>query len=127
MGSDKKKQRREENKALNGFYVQTQTGKLNLKDMDDIKDILNALGEPYREVLPDLELFYFFVIFSWNLSFAPENIFDEELNNFMSPYENQSSEFQRAARALIIDLVERKKAQYPNDRYTFGSYVENQG
>lgn len=127
MGSDKKKQRREENRALSGFYVQTQTGMLNLKDMDDIKGILNTLGEPYREVLPDLELFYFFVIFSWNLSFAPEKVFEEELNNFMTPYKQYSAEFQRAARALILDLIERKKALYPNDRYTFGSYMENQG
>ena len=87
--------------------------------------MLNKLGEPYREVLPDLELFYFFVIFAWNLSFAPENIFEDELNNFMSPYKNHSPEFQSAARALIIDLVERKKDLFPNDRYTFGSYPDS--
>ena len=124
MGSDKKKQRREENRALQGFYIQSQTGIINVKDVDEVKDILNKLGEPYREILPDLELFYFFVIFAWNLSFAPESIFDQELDNFMAPYKGHSDEFKSAARALILDLVERKKALFPNDRYTFGSYAD---
>ena len=124
MGSDKKKERREQNRVLNSFYIQTQTGIINVKDLDDVKKILNNLGEPYKEILSDQELFYFFVIFAWNLSFAPEEMFDEELDRFMSPYKEQSEEFQRATRAVIIDLVERKKALYPDDRYTFGSYPD---
>ena len=124
MGSDKKKQRREENRALSGFYVQTQTGRISVKDLDEVKKVLNTLGDPYREILTDLELFYFFVIFAWNLSFAPEDIFDKELDNFMSPYAHHSKEFQSAARALIVDLVERKKKIFPNDRYTFGTFTE---
>ncbi len=124
MGADKKKQRREENRALSGFFVQTGTGRVSVKDLDEVKSVLNTLGEPYREVLTDMELFYFFVIFAWNLSFAPEDIFDRELDNFMSPYAAHSEEFQSAARALIVDLVERKKQLFPRDRYTFGTYLD---
>ncbi len=124
MGADKKKLRREENRALQGFFVQTGTGRINVKDLDDVKKILNTLGKPYREVLPDLELFYFFVIFAWNLSFAPQDIFDRELENFLHPYTGHSQEFHRAAKAMILDLVERKKALFPHDRFTFGTYTE---
>ena len=124
MGSDKKKQRREENRALSGFFVQTGTGRVSVKDLEDVRKVLNTLGEPYRDVLADRELFYFFVIFAWNLSFAPEDTFEKELDDFLSPYAAHSKEFQSAARALIVDLVERKKQLFPRDRYTFGTYMD---
>ena len=127
MGSDKKKYRREENKSLNGFFVQTHQGRMNVKDLDEVKDALNTLGEPYRKALPNLDFFYFFVIFAWNLSFAPEEQFGKELDNFLQPYKSQEAGAERAARALILDLVERKKALFPRDRYTFGSYLDSKG
>jgi len=123
MGSSSKKQRRAENQILGQFYVQSPAGKASLKDLDEVKVILNKLGEPYAEVLPDRELFYFFVIFAWNLSFADENIAEEELENFLRPYADAGSDFKTAAGALIMGLVERKKKLYPDELYTFGTYM----
>ncbi len=127
MGSQKKKQRRADNQILGNFYIDSPAGRARLKDVDEVKDILVKLGEPFSGVIPDRELFYFFLIFSWNLSFAPEDKVEEELESFLEPYKQIGERFQSASRELILAIAERKKRLFPQERYTFGSFPEQTG
>lgn len=121
MGSAKKKQRRIDNQILGQFFIESQAGRARLKDVEEVKEILIKLGEPFSEVITDRELFYFFIIFSWNLSFAPPEKVDEELENFLAPYKQIGERFYKASRELILSIAERKKQLFPQEHYTFGS------
>jgi hypothetical protein len=121
MGSAAKKQRRMDNQILSQFYIDSQAGRARLKDVQEVKDILIQLGEPFADVITDRELFYFFLIFSWNLSFAPEDQVDQELDRFLEPYKAAGERFYRASRELLLSIVSRKKKMFPQEHYTFGS------
>ncbi|MDC7233163.1 MAG: hypothetical protein PQJ58_08010 [Spirochaetales bacterium] len=121
MGSAKKKQRRMDNQILGQFFIESQAGRARLKDVEEVKDILLKLGEPFTGIITDRELFYFFLIFSWNLSFAPEEKVAEELDNFLKPYEQLGEGFHKASRELILSIAQRKKQLFPQEHYTFGS------
>lgn len=124
MGSAKKKQRRIDNQILSQFFIESQAGRARLKDVEEVKDILIKLGEPFSKLITDRELFYFFLIFSWNLSFAPSEKVDKELDNFLEPYKNAGDRFYKASRELILSISERKKQLFPQEHYTFGSLVQ---
>ncbi len=126
MGSNAKKQRRADNQILSNFYIESPAGRARLKDVQEVKDILIKLGEPFASVIPDRELFYFFLIFSWNLSFAPEERVDGELDIFLEPYKQVSDRFYQASRELILSIAKRKQQLFPQERYTFGSMGEEQ-
>ena len=121
MGSFAKKQRRIDNQILGQFNIESPAGKARLKDVEEVKEILVRLGEPFADVLTDRELFYFFLIFSWNLSFLPEDKVDAELDGFLSPYKEAGDRFYSASRELILSIAERKKQLFPQERYTFSS------
>lgn len=123
MGSDKKKQRRIDNRILGQFYIESQAGKARLKDVNEVKNILIQLGEPFDGLITDRELFYFFLIFSWNLSFAPVDMVDRELDRFLEPYKQLGDRFYLASRELIISITERKKQLFPQEHYTFASFT----
>ncbi len=127
MGSKSKKQRRADNQILSSFYIDSPAGRARLKDVQEVKDILIKLGEPFSEVIPDRELFYFFLIFSWNLSFAPEDKVDGELDIFLEPYAQIGERFQNASRELILAIAKRKQQLFPEEHYTFGSFPQDQG
>ncbi len=124
MGSSAKKQRRIDNQILGQFIIESPAGRARLKDVEEVKDILLKLGEPFAEVLTDRELFYFFLIFSWNLSFVDGDKVEEELENFLSPYKGVGERFYNASRELILSIAERKKQLFPQERYTFSSSAE---
>ncbi|MDC7239423.1 MAG: hypothetical protein PQJ50_03585 [Spirochaetales bacterium] len=126
MGSSAKKQRRIDNQILGQFFIESQAGRARLKDVEEVKEILIRLGEPFAEVITDRELFYFFLIFSWNLSFAPEDKVDEELENFLEPYRQIGDRFYKASRELILSISERKKKLFPHEHYTFGSFAQGE-
>jgi hypothetical protein len=123
MGSEKKKQRRIENQIMGQFFIESEAGRARLKDVEEVKEILLKLGEPFTELITDRELFYFFLIFSWNLSFAPEEKVDQELDNFLEPYKQLGERFYKASRELIISIAARKKQLFPQEHYTFGSFA----
>ncbi|MBF9018852.1 MULTISPECIES: hypothetical protein [unclassified Oceanispirochaeta] len=123
MGSEKKKQRRIDNQIMGQFFIDSQAGRARLKDVEEVKEILLELGEPFSELITDRELFFFFLIFSWNLTFAPEDKVDEELDHFLKPYMQVGDRFHQASRELILSIAERKKQLFPQEQYTFGSFV----
>jgi len=126
LGSAAKKQRRIDNQILSQFYIDSRAGRARLKDVEEVKDILIRLGEPFSHVLTDRELFYFFLIFSWNLSFAPEDQVEKELQRFLEPYQSVGEGFYKASRELILSIAMRKKQMYPQEHYTFGSFPQEQ-
>lgn len=121
MGADKKKRRREENRALGGYFVRTSAGSIPMKDAPRVREILNALGEPYLPVLPDLEIFYLFTVFAWNLSYLPEDKIEAELDNFLSPFVRHGQEFRDTLRQTVLSLRDRKKALFPHETFTLGA------
>lgn len=123
MGSEKKKQRRIENQIMGQFFIESEAGRARLKDVEEVKEILIKLGEPFSKLITDRELFYFFLIFSWNLSFAPDEKVDQELDNFLEPYKQLGERFYKASRELIISIAARKKQLFPQEHYTFGSFA----
>lgn len=125
MGSASKKQRRIDNQILSQFFIDSRAGRARLKDVEEVKDILIHLGEPFSRILTDRELFYFFLIFSWNLSFAPEDQVDKEVERFLEPYKSVGEGFYRASRELILSIAHRKKQLYPQEHYTFGSFPQD--
>jgi len=125
MGSSAKKQRRADNQILSQFFIESSAGRARLKDVEEVKDILIRLGEPFSHLLTDRELFYFFLIFSWNLSFAPEDQVEKELERFLAPYKSVGEGFYKASRELILSIARRKKQMFPQEHYTFGSFPED--
>ena len=95
--------------------------------MEEVKDILIKLGEPFAEVITGpgaLLLLPYFLLEPFICTLRIR--WDQELENFLEPYKQIGDRFHNASRELILSISERKKKLFPHEHYTFGSFAQGE-
>ena len=86
-----------------------------VKDDPDVKDMLMQFAEPLNGLFGSLATRYAVAVFAWNLGTVPDERREELMSSFIDPMVRDDEEGQATLRELIISLLDRREALYPDE------------